>query len=115
MLYFIDGKNNWTPGKKAEYMNDLTRKQTSLIFKARTRMMKVKGNYKNGHQDLTCRMCRAAEESQMHILEECPEMHKDNNIKIPKHQLFNENSSTLRQVAINLEIILEKLGDVAYC
>ena len=115
MTYFLEGKMGWIPGKRAEYMNELTRKQTSLIFKARTRMIKVKGNYKNGHPDLTCRMCGEREESQVHILEECPEMHKDNAIKVPKHQLFNENTSTLRQVANNLEIILEKLGDEAYC
>ena len=90
-------------------MNELTRKQTSLIFKARTRMIKIKGNYKNGHPDLTCRMCKRDEESQTHILEQCPEIHLDEATKIPKHQLFHENTDTLREVATKLEKNIEKL------
>ena len=112
MVYFMEGKMNWQPGKRTGYMNELTRKQTSLIFKARTRMMKVKGNYKNGHQDLKCRMCKTSEETQKHILEECLTLHPNDAIKVPKHQLFNQNTGTLRQVANNIEKILEKLSDV---
>ena len=75
MTYYLEGKNGWQPGKRAQYMNELTRKQTSLIFKARTRMLKIKGNYKNGYTNLTCRLCGKEEESQPHILEECPVVH----------------------------------------
>ena len=52
---YLEGKGCWTPEKPAEYMKALTRKQASTIFKTRTRMLKVKGNYKNGYPDLTCR------------------------------------------------------------
>ena len=69
MEYFLEYRGDWQPGKRAKYMNELTRKQTSLIFKARTRMLKVKGNYKNGHPNQTCRMCKSGDESQKHILE----------------------------------------------
>ena len=112
MKYFLEGKGEWNPGKRAKYMSELTRKQTSTIFKARTRMIKVKGNYKNGHTSLLCRMCKNEEETQTHILESCPEVHKDNAIRTPKQDLFSEDIGTLKQVAINIDKILDKLGDV---
>ena len=95
-------------------MNELTRKQTSLIFKARCRMIKVKGNYKNGHQNLTCRLCGADEESQNHILEECQVIHPDETNKVSRHQLFNDNTDALRLTAQKIDKILEKLGKIVY-
>ena len=112
MEYFMEAKNNWQPEKRAQYMNELTRKQTSLIFKARTRMLKVKSNYKNGHPNLTCKMCKTEEETQTHILEECPVVHPDETNKIPKHQLFSEDTGTLREIAIKIGKIQEKLDEV---
>ena len=94
-------------------MNELTRKETSLIFKARTRMFKVKANYKNGYQDLKCRMCKREDESQKHILEECLAIHNNESIRVPTHQLFNEDTGTLRKVAKKLETIQNKLNEVA--
>ena len=114
MKYFIENKGNWQPGKIAQYMSKLTRKQTSLIFKARSRMIKVKGNYKNGHNDLNCRLCRNEEETQTHILEICPIMHPDDTTKVPKHQLFNEDTDTLRETAKKLDKIVEKLSEIVY-
>ena len=64
MTYFLESKESWTPGIRAQYMSELTRKQTSLIFRARCRMTKVKGNYKNGYHDLKCRICNKEEETQ---------------------------------------------------
>ena len=58
-------------------MNKLTRNQASLIFKARTRMLKVKSNYKNGNINLQCRICNKNEETQKHALEECEEINKN--------------------------------------
>ena len=95
-------------------MSELTRKQTSLIFKARCRMIKAKGNYKNGHPDLTCRMCKKEVETQGHILEEYPTLPLNDAIKVPITSLFNEDTDTLRQVAKNLEITTEKLSEVVY-
>ena len=112
MEYLFEYKSDWQPGKRAKYMNELTRKQTSLVFKARTRMLKVKGNYKNGHPDLTCRMCKAETETQKHVLEECVAIHQDEATKIPKHQLFNENPDTLREIAKKLDKIMDKLSEV---
>ena len=75
--YFYNNKTTWKPEVTAQYMNHLTRKQASIIFRTRTRMIKVKGNYKNGHSDLTCRACKMTMETQPHVLNECPKLHPD--------------------------------------
>ena len=112
MTYFLEDKENWLPGTRAKYMNELTRKQASMIFRARCRMIKVKGNYKNGHKDLKCRMCKNHEETQTHILQECPVLHTSDALKVPKHRLFNESIDTLRETANTLEIIMDRLNEV---
>ena len=112
MTYFLTNKSECKPHKASNYMNELTRKQASLIFKARCRMIKAKCNYKNGHKDLKCRLCRKEDETQIHILEECTVMHPNDAIKVPKQKLFDESTDTLRVVAQNLEKITEKLGEV---
>ena len=57
MTYMLEHKEAWKVGVRPRYMEELTRKQTSLIFRARSRMIKVKVNYKKGHPELMCRMC----------------------------------------------------------
>ena len=111
MEYFHVLKTEWKPGQRAKYMSELTRKQTTLIYRARTRMLKVKGNYKNGHSDLKCRMCVEGEETQTHILEQCPGIHKNEASKVPKHQIFTEDTDTLKQTAIKIENILTKIEE----
>ena len=114
MNYFLEGHDDWEPLKRADYMNKLTRKQTSLIFKARTRMLKFKGNYKNGYPNLTCRICKQAEETQTHVLEECPVLHPDDNNKIPKHQVFSGDAGTLRNTADKIAELLEKMSELLH-
>ena len=75
LKYFLDGKIEWKPETPAKYIETLTRKQASLIFKARTRMIKAKGNYKNGFRNQNCRACKNALETHAHILYECEKLH----------------------------------------
>ena len=79
------GIKEWTPGERQVYLSKLNRNQASTIFKLRTRMMKVKRNYKNAYNNLTCRGCNATEETQEHILEECPGIHSSEASKIHKN------------------------------
>ena len=109
MKYYIESKSKWQPGHRAKYMNELNRKQVSLIFKARTRMIKVKGNYKTGNTDLTCRACKIDPETQDHVLEKCTQIHSNDEIKITKTMLFSENPDTLKKVAENLEKITGRM------
>ena len=102
MAYYYEGKNNWNTGNRSEYMKQLSRNQASIIFKARTRMLKIKGNYKNGNESLKCSICKDKEETQGHILEECE---KINEIapKVTKEMIFSEEIEMLKEVAQKIE------------
>ena len=59
-------------GTPPKYTRALTRNQCANIFTVRSRMMKVKCNYKSQYQSLQCRWCNATEENQEHVLTGCP-------------------------------------------
>lgn len=82
VIHLIEGVNHsWEPGRRREYMNKLTRKQTSALFKARTRMLDVKNNFRGKYPDTERRMCKREIETQKHILEECSAMHTSDESK----------------------------------
>ena len=108
MQYYIDGKQTWETGKREGYMDKLTRNQASIIFKARTRMLKMKANYKNGNTNLTCRACGQTEETQTHILEECNVINKDQ-LPITKAMIFSDCVNALKQTAKTIEAKMETL------
>ena len=69
--YYMDNKKDPRPGYRAKYMDKCNRMDANTIFRARTRMLKIKANYRNMHQDMTCRLCKEPEENQEHVLETC--------------------------------------------
>ena len=74
--HLLEGLSRWGPPKRARYMNKLTRQQAaSTIFKARTRMLPVKNNYRNKHRNHTWRACGVPMETQKHVLEDCEGLH----------------------------------------
>ena len=111
MQFYLEGKQSWSTCKRAAYISKLTRNQASTIFKARTRMTKVKGNYKNGHKDLLCRLCGKNEETQKHILEECEKL-KTVTKGISKEMIFVENVEELLETAVRIQKRMEILEDV---
>ena len=110
MKYYFEGKKAWSPRKRSAYMDKLTRNQTSTIFQARTRMLKVKGNYKNGTKDLKCRVCKGEDETQQHILEVCKGIHQSQGTKVTKEDIFDENPNNLKKTATKIDYILQILG-----
>ena len=89
----------------------MTRKQASTIFKTRTRMIKVKGNYKNGHTDLTCRACKDVPETQQHVLEECQVIHPHGKPTDKELNPFSENTNVLKETARNIDRIMEEINN----
>ena len=110
MQYYIDGKNKWKVGQRSKYLTKLTRNQASTIFKSRTRMLKVKSNYKNGHNDLTCRLCGEEEETQKHILEECSLLSMET-ASITEEMIFKEEITELQKTAKMIETRMKKLEE----
>ena len=128
LKFFLEGKGHWKPNEPADYMKKLTRKQASTIFKARARMIKVKGNYKNGYPDQKCRACKDAPETQKHALYECKKLHlpapapnagstdeqkPDNKITpdYEKHDIFTEDPDMLKTIAKEIDNIIDILND----
>ena len=104
----INKSKTWTPYEAREYMTKLTRTQTSLIFKARTRMLNIKDNMRGGFKEnMTCRICNTEVETQKHIFEECSKLHAQNNTKIPEEELFTEDINTLKSTAEKIAEIME--------
>ena len=101
---------NRTIGKRPDYMNKLNRHQTSIIFKARTRMIDVKNNFRCKYQNNICRGCGLVEETQEHVLNECHDLHIDESTKITKDTIFSEDVETLREAAKKLERIVKRLS-----
>ena len=99
--YLTEG---YIKGTKPNYSNILNRNQTSIIFKARTRMLDFKCNFKNKYKDTVCRLCLTQEETQEHILEKCPKI-SEKNLNVPKKELFSNNIYVLKDVTKRLEKI----------
>ena len=72
-------------------------------------MIKVKGNYKNGHRDQACRLCKEVEENQQHVLNECRLLHQNDERKTQTNQIFTEDPATLKVTACQIYNTLEKL------
>ena len=65
---YVCNKTRKAVMEKPDYIDKLSRKECSSIFNTRARMIKVKGNYKYMHEDMTCRWCKKEDETQLHIL-----------------------------------------------
>ena len=95
--------------KKTTDLDKLTRNQASIIFKARTRMLDVKNNFRGKYQNTICRACKESNETQEHILEECAKIHENEETKVRKSDLFNKEIMELRDTAKKIEKIIETL------
>ena len=108
--HLIKGKIEWTPGKRAKYLDKLTRKECNTIFRARTRMSEVKNNFKTKYQDNTCRACKTTTETQEHVLNECQILHPTSESKVTSQDIFNEDTESLRNTAKKIKETLEKIN-----
>ena len=105
--YLLNGRtNSWEPLQREKYLDLLTRLQASAIFKARTRMINVKDNFRGNQEDLTCRFCRNCDETQEHVLSQCGNIHYDESTKV--YNVFNDDINQLRLYAKSI-IIIENL------
>ena len=106
--HLLEGRPEWKPGTKPAYMNKLNRRETSLIFKARTRMLDIKNNFRGKYKDTKCRNCNQTTETQEHILEECKEGDHIT-LRVRKWEIFTDNVIILKNSARKINIIMENL------
>lgn len=113
ITFLTQEKPNWQVYKRETYMNKLDRNDTSTIFKARTRMVSVKNNFRGMHKDNMCRACGQHEETQEHILEICEKIHSNNTTKVATQDIFTNDTDKLKQTAVKIRQTLQKLEE--YC
>ncbi len=106
---YLTENRNWEAAKRPEYINKLNRIEASIIFKTRTRMLDIKHNYRGKYPDTTCRKCKNEEETQEHILEQCKQLHKNNETKITKTDIFETDPIKLKTTAERIVTLIEKL------
>ena len=92
------------------YMNQLTRRNCASIFAVKARMIKVKGNYKNAHNDLTCRWCNNKDETQEHIMTECTKF-KNLTKKVKYETIMSDTKNNLRKEAKTIQEIIRKINE----
>ena len=96
-LYTTDGLTQTQ--NKNRYIYKLTRMESSAIFRARTKMIDVKMNYKGKYSDTTCRHCKKHPETQEHILQECEVLHEQEKSKTREEDLRMTSQLLLRETA----------------
>ena len=75
--------------------NSLTKKEKCFVFKARSRTLDVKCNFKLGQSNLECRLCNTHPENQESLLT-CPALVTDEDLPAsqqpPYSDIFSDNS-----------------------
>ena len=99
-------KEKWTKTNRVEiknYMLQLNKKQSEMIFRIRSRMVMVKGNMKSSYKDLSCRFCNEdIEETQSHFINECTANELEvirNKYKSKEEEAFNTDTQSLVKLA----------------
>ena len=90
------------------YIYKLSRMESSAIFRARTKMIDVKMNYKGKYSDTTCRHCKKHPETQEHILQECEVLHEQEKSKTREEDLCMTSQLLLRETAKKIISIMTK-------
>ena len=107
--HMIENTPERTKLTMAPYMRELSRRECRNIFLVRSRMAKVKTNYKGAHSNLLCRWCKKVEETQTHIFQECENLKEAQNCNY--ENIFQNEVSTLRNTTQALENIMKYLEE----
>lgn len=107
--YFLENKKEWKVKTRAKYMNKMNRVEVSTIFKARSRMLEIKNNYKNMHRNRNCRLCGLQEEDQTHVLEECTALTRLQLEPVRRSEFFSDDIKTLKLSVERIQNIMAKL------
>ncbi len=107
--FLLENKEQWQAGKRPQYMGKLNRTDASIIFKARTRMLDVKHNYKGKYRGTVCRKCNTEEETQEHVLDHCTAIHANEESKVKIIDLFKEETVEIKETAKKIKTIMTEL------
>ena len=72
-------------------------------------MLDVKNNFRNKHRTITCRACKEEPETQEHVLEKCPQLHKEEGSKVTKEELISKDINLLKEISHKVIKLIEAL------
>ena len=108
--HLLDHQNEIHIGTRPHYMETLNRNQCANIFSVRSRMIKTKNNYKSLYIDMQCRWCKQADETQKHLLTQCPNVqHLTTNLDYNK--IMGDNQSNLRMEATIIQALRDHISN----
>ena len=110
MIQFLRENTNWKTGERPKYIKELKRMEASTIFKAITRMLDVKNNFRGKYKDKFRKFTEIVE-SREHVHERCTGIHDDDTTKIKINDIFDSNPTNLKAIAKQLTKILENLNN----
>ena len=111
--FLISNKERRGKGERSLYMMKMNRFDASIIFKARTRMLDIKNNFR-GKYDLKCRACGTTEETQEHILEQCKIIHREDSTTVAREDIFTEDLGTLEETAKKVKDVMERIQSAVH-
>jgi hypothetical protein len=112
--YLIRNKNTSNSYERPAYIQKLNRFEVSIIFKARTRMLDTKNNFRGKYTDIKCRACGIEKETQEHVLERCPNIHKDENNRVTTQDIFSEDVEELKRTAKKIASTIDILHSAVH-
>ena len=101
-------QSNRNNNNKKLYEQSNTQGMQYYMFNTRAKMIKIKGNYRNKHNDMSFRWCKEDDETQIHILNHCPEFKAITNNT--KHKVYyQDHKESTQQAATTLHKVIEKI------
>ena len=101
--------------KVPPYMTELPRSDVSVIFKARTRMLDVKNNFRGKYPNMKCRACNEEIETQEHVFTGCEKLHSDESTKIKLADLFDDNAdiTKMKDIANKIRRVINSIDNLS--
>ena len=106
---YLLNNTSWKHGTRKNIHEQTKHNGSIYHFKARTRMLDVKNNYRGKYNDVICRRCGEPNETQEHILDECKMIHTTNSTKVKKTDIFFNEHTELRDTANKITNIMKKI------
>ncbi len=97
--------------QRKNYLTKLNRIDASTIFKARSRMLDIKENFKGKPGDNLCRACKNEIETIKHVFQECEDIHEDQSLVTEINEVFEDDIPNLKSTARKIREIMDKLTD----
>ena len=74
-------------------------------------MLDVKNNFRGKYRDIKCRGCGLEDETQAHVLSQCPVLTDNGRTKVEMADYFCEDTERLKETSAKIVAIMEKVNE----